>query len=181
MENPRKSKIQEDVLLNQYHRDKQLLYAAALGILHEPQLAEDALQEAFINLAKYRPRFLQVPEEKRRSYLLAVVKNQCFLLAEREKRITPFPADETESWALAGWIDVESLVLSEETKAMVAKALESLEDSQRQILILRYYHDCGGQEIANLLGISHSAARMRLHRAVKKLGNIIKQEVETSE
>ncbi len=168
-----KKKHDKDILLSYYEQYKHLLYYTAQSILHDSYRAEEAMQETFINLARYRERFMEVPENKRRSYLITIVKNQCYLMAEGAKRQKTVPLEETTVMELANYIDVETLVVANETKRRLKEALLSLADEDRQILILRYYHECKGTEIAEIMGISHGAARMRLHRAMKHLGEII--------
>lgn len=51
------------------------------------------------------------------------------------------------------------------------KALKLLDDTNRRIVIMRYYYSMPHTEIASILGISEAAVRKRLERALQKLRN----------
>jgi RNA polymerase sigma factor (sigma-70 family) len=51
----------------------------------------------------------------------------------------------------------------------LSQAIEGLSGSDRLILYLRFDQELSGVEIADLLDISHGAARQRLFRAVRRL------------
>lgn len=170
-------------LADYYTEHKNVLYSTALQILRDPYLAEDAIQETFINLYRYQSAFTKVPENKRKGYLLTMVRNQCYTFlkkADRERDLTEKTALDAEPDFL-GYFDVEEIILAGETKERLAKAMRKLNDVQQEILICRYYYDLSGQEIADMLGISVGSVWSRLHRAMKKLGEIMREESDNDE
>lgn len=48
-------------------------------------------------------------------------------------------------------------------------ALESLNETQRKIVVLKYFQNMDAVEISKVLGISHSNVRVQLMRAIKKM------------
>jgi RNA polymerase sigma-70 factor (ECF subfamily) len=56
----------------------------------------------------------------------------------------------------------------------VEKALDELSPELRSVLVLRELEGLSYQEIADLLGIKKSAAAVRLHRARKRLSDILR-------
>ena len=60
-------------------------------------------------------------------------------------------------------------VEARERAALLAQAIESLKDDDREVLLLRYVEELPHAEIACLLGISHDAARQRYGRALNEL------------
>ncbi|OJH35958.1 RNA polymerase sigma factor [Cystobacter ferrugineus] len=56
-----------------------------------------------------------------------------------------------------------------ETQVGVHKALCTLRDDDRQVLMLSYFDELSDLEISERLGISHAAVRKRLQRAREKL------------
>ena len=60
-------------------------------------------------------------------------------------------------------------LLSEERRAAVQAALEALPERDSEILLLKYTENWSYQQIANHLGVSHSAVEARLHRARARL------------
>jgi RNA polymerase sigma-70 factor (ECF subfamily) len=58
---------------------------------------------------------------------------------------------------------------STSTDRVVQRALEQLPDGQREVLVLRWYADLSYPEIATALGATHSAIKVRAHRAMQQL------------
>ncbi len=55
------------------------------------------------------------------------------------------------------------------------RALGRLDADERILISLRYAHDCSQPEIARTLNIPEGTAKVRLHRARKRLGTLIRQ------
>lgn len=67
-------------------------------------------------------------------------------------------------------VDEETIVAPPDEAAIVAvAALRSLGDEERRILMLAAWEGLGSSEIGRVLGCSKNAARVRLHRARKRL------------
>ena len=137
-------------------------YRLALGLLHDPGEAEDAVQEAAFKAWR---RLGNLREGTGlRPWFLGIVANRC-----RDVSHSPWFAvlkmEPRTSEAVS--IDVaESLDLR--------RALRRLGHDDRLVLVLRYYLDMPFEEIATTLGISNKAARSRVERAVHRLRPIVK-------
>lgn len=55
----------------------------------------------------------------------------------------------------------------------VARALATLSEAQRDVLVLRVWHDCSFAEIARILGKSEAATKMQMKRALVALRNLL--------
>ena len=58
-----------------YKEHKNRLYAIALSKLHNEYDAEDAVQETFLNIAKYTEKFFNMEAHKKIAYVLIVIRN----------------------------------------------------------------------------------------------------------
>jgi RNA polymerase sigma-70 factor, ECF subfamily len=56
-----------------------------------------------------------------------------------------------------------------EVREQLDAVLQSLEESDREALLLRYVHDLDYAEVAYVLGVSEGAARLRVHRSLRSL------------
>ncbi len=65
--------------------------------------------------------------------------------------------------------EMEGSVWLEQVRGTLTKALEKLPERQRQIVILRYFHDKSSAEIGDILGISAGNARVLLSRALDSM------------
>ena len=60
-------------------------------------------------------------------------------------------------------------LLADERQRLVRQALERMPRGDREILLLKYSEDWSYHQVAAHLGVSHSAAEARLHRARRRL------------
>lgn len=128
-------------------------------------VAEDAAQETFIrawqNLSSYRP---QTPL---RNWLYRIAFNAAMDMIRKEKRIIPTDIDDLPlTDELPG---PESQVSQHERTAMVQKAVLSLPDASRAVLVLKEYEGMSYHEIADALDIPIGTVMSRLNYARKLL------------
>ncbi len=71
-------------------------------------------------------------------------------------------------------------LLSKERQQMVRVALEQLPSRDAEMLLLKYAEQWNYQQIAEHLGISHSAVETRLFRARQKLRDVLSRTAESS-
>ena len=62
----------------------------------------------------------------------------------------------------------------------IDRAIRSLPERLRQVVVLRDLHDLSHSEIAEELGITTSAAKVRLHRARQRLRDMLNRTTELS-
>jgi RNA polymerase sigma-70 factor (ECF subfamily) len=134
------------------------------------QLAEDAAQETFIrawqNLSSYRP------QTSLRNWLYRIAVNAGTDMLRKEKRIVP---DAIEDLHLSdGQPGLESLLLQQERTVSVQKAILSLPDASRAVLVLREYEGLSYQEISSTLDIPLGTVMSRLSYA----RSLLKEKLE---
>ena len=133
-------------------------------------LAEDAAQETFIrawqNLSSYRP------QTSLRNWLYRIAVNVGTDMLRKEKRILP---DAIEDLHLTdSGLELESLVSQQERTALVQKAILSLPEASRAVLVLREYEGLSYQEISTTLDIPVGTVMSRLSYA----RNLLKAKLE---
>jgi len=128
-------------------------------------IAEDAAQETFIrawqNLPSYRP------QTSLRNWLYRIAFNAGMDMLRKEKRILPDYIDDLN--LTDGQPGLESLVSQQERTRLVQKALLSLPDASRAVLVLREYEGLSYQEISSALDIPIGTVMSRLNYARKLL------------
>ena len=68
-----------------------------------------------------------------------------------------------------------NLVVNEENK-VIQHALNQLSNSQREAIILRYYHDLKVKDIAKITGVGVPTAQSRIHQGLVKLSKFLDKE-----
>ena len=146
----------------------------------DAQIAEDAAQETFIqawlHLSSYR---LQTPL---RNWLYRIAANAALDMLRKEKRILPNALEDLQlSDPLPG---PETVFSQGERTSLVQKAVLSLPDASRAVLVLREYEGMSYHEIADALDIPVGTVMSRLNYARKLLKEklapklLLQEEVE---
>ena len=134
-------------------------YRYACALLHDPNLAEDAVQEACVRAWQKLGRLRSgSPFEP---WFLGIVNRQCREhMRGRWWKLIRMPRLESPSTELP-----EDTVIR---RARLREALGELTDRERQVLILRLYLDLPWAEVAAVTGLTEAGARTRYYRALDR-------------
>jgi RNA polymerase sigma factor (sigma-70 family) len=139
-----------------------LVYSAAKRRLGSEMLAQDAARAVFIRLAKNPPSLSREAELTgwlHRTTLHVSIdlwRSEARRRAREEHAVAMQPIlDEDRSWA--------------DIRPCLDEALDELDDSDREIILLRFFNHKSMRELGDALGISDDAAKMRVSRAVARL------------
>jgi RNA polymerase sigma-70 factor, ECF subfamily len=135
-------------------------YRLACAMLHDPYAAEDVVQDA--SVVAWRKIAQLVDGGRARSWFLGIVANEC-RNARRRKWSTSVTLDALDQMAVSS--DEERLV----RRSDLRRALMRLNRRDRLVVSLYFYLDLPIDEIADVAGCSVGAARVRLHRSVRRL------------
>lgn len=125
----------------------------------DKMLSEDITQEAFYKLMKYRTsygngRFI--------SWLFTIARNSLKTHFRRDKET------HTDLDAVAYKL-VEKQEEQEEEYSHLQKAMDRLDASDRELLILNKFQDIKYNELAEIVGSTPGAVKTKVSRALKKL------------
>jgi len=137
----------------------------AYSYLHDRDWAEDVAQEVFIQVYTALPRFQG--NSSFYTWIYRITVNLCRdqLRAQiRRRRL-----EQEEKWKSAKELDLEEKALENIERQELWACILRLPLNLREILLLYYYHQLSVKEIARVLDISQTAARVRLYRARKQL------------
>ena len=141
----------------------------ARAIVGSAATAEDVYQETF--LAAYRALPALREAASARAWLFAIARREAWRSARAEARLVPREEPLVELGLAAGWGQPtpEDLAVRLESSAHLEAALGQLDAEEREVIALRDGEGLGGLETAELLGLSLSAMKSRLHRARLRL------------
>lgn len=144
------------------------VYNLAYRMLGNPGDAEDAAQEAF--LKAFRALSSYDPNRAFSTWLLSICAHHC-IDRLRRRRMQEISLDGLPAWrAIPGTApDPEQVALRQDHGDRVTQMLASLAQQDRLVIVLRYWHDLGYAEIADITNSSISAVKSRLHRARRQL------------
>lgn len=155
-------------LIRPYERS---VYLMALSYMKNEADAEDVAQEAFIKAFKNLSTFRA--EARFSTWLISITLNEARSRLRRQALIRmeslddPLDEEETVSLALLrDWREIPSeAVEREEVRKLLERAVQGLPEIYRQVFLLRDLEELNVNETAQLLNISISSVKVRLHRA----------------
>jgi RNA polymerase sigma-70 factor, ECF subfamily len=132
--------------------------------------AEDALQEAFVNVVRSVAAFQRASSIE--TWLHRIVVNCALMTLRRRRRKPEAVLDEStvEEGTSARWrcwppSSAHEVVAAQEMKRLVHLCVNRLPEAQRSVVLLRDVDALPLAEIANLLDVGVSTVKTRLHRA----------------
>ena len=160
------------------------MLAAARRILASEDDARDAVQEAFVSA--YRGMAGFDGAARLSTWLHRIVVNAALMKLRSRRRRPEAPIDdllpcfdENGDWT-SGMAQPssspEARVSSRQTREMVQRCIARLPDAYRVVLVLRDIEDRDTGEVAEQLGVSANAVKIRLHRARQALRTLIERE-----
>jgi RNA polymerase sigma-70 factor (ECF subfamily) len=155
-----------------------LVYKPAMRILNDADEAEEVLQRTFIKACEKFGSF----EERSGlgTWLYRIATNEALMIQRRRQDIN-MSFDQTEGiqfddmpHSLGNWSgDPASAALSAELRTTLETSLLELPESLRLVFVLRDMGGLSTEETAETLGLGESAVKVRLHRARKRMRELL--------
>lgn len=156
------------------------MLASARRIVRDHSLAEDCIQAAFINVFKNVDDFKG--QSSLRTWMHRIVVNQALMSLRARNRLQEEPIDDLLPAFNASGCRLEnplmtletpeSLLVQSQTAESVLSLIDKMPDIYRVVLLLRDIEELSTTEVADMLELSESNVKVRLHRArsgLKKL------------
>ena len=143
----------------------------------------DFVQEAMLELLRYSPRFQVANGRQFHQLVIRIIENVLrdkhdWYRRKRRAMDRERPLPESSILQLGSTRSSRTpgaAAERHERQALVRLALELMGDADRQIIILREYDGLSYAEIAEKQGAQESAVRMRLSRALNRLGRKMRE------
>jgi len=161
-----------------YSNYSSMMYRVANGILKDEYLAQDAVQEAFINITKNYDKFFHSDCNKIRTLLVIITRNASIdIYRKRSKQLT-IPFEEYMEEINDSSVNIEEIIISNETFTFVKDNISKLYPPFADILTLKYFYHYENNDISKILNITPENTRTRLHRARQSLIKLLSKEQE---
>jgi RNA polymerase sigma-70 factor (ECF subfamily) len=158
-------------------RYQRKVYAVALGIVKDKDLAWDVSQDAFVKVHQHLPEFKG--ESAFSTWLLRIATHLAIDVVRRERTSAKDDIDEVRESDLQGGgdgilstalgNDPQKNALRKELAGHIEAALAQLPEKHRAILVLREVDGLSYEELAEVLGIHKGTVMSRLFHARKKM------------
>ncbi|HEY3325309.1 MAG TPA: RNA polymerase sigma factor [Planctomycetota bacterium] len=168
-----------EVLLARYEA---ALITFCYAFMRNREAAEDLAQETFMRVFRNCQRYQ--PVAKFTTWLYRIAANLCINELKKGKLRHSISLDEPAGPDPDGTKIIERIATPDasplneaedrEAQGLIGRAIDQLPDDQRTTLIMVEYHHMAYQDIAEILGVSVSAIKMRVKRARETLREMLK-------
>ena len=148
-----------------FERHHRRLYNFFLRLTGNRQGSEDLVQEAFIRMLRYRHTFRG--EGEFTSWMFSMARNLSATWFRKGQRTKLVPAEEADEPVAAS--DQAAELEQSEELGLLEAALMRLPTDKREVLLLARFEMMKHRQIADLLGCSVGAVKVRIHRAMRQL------------
>ena len=155
----------EAALAELYDRFGRMAYGLALRVLRDSALAEDAVQDAFLNVWRSAENF-RADRAKASTWVLTFVHRRAVDLVRREERRRTEP-EEAAPVPSAPGADEDAERRSK--REVVQDALRQLPPEQREAIELAYYGGYTQSELAERLGEPLGTIKSRMFAGLRRL------------
>ena len=173
----------QDAFAQLVEANQNKIYSLALRMTGSPEDGADLAQEAFLRAWRSLPSFQE--ESSFSTWLYKLTSNLCIDFLRKEKRrkavVTTVSLDDDQDESPP--VEVpdhrftpEAEVERRELRAAMSRALKTMSEEHRQILILREVEGLSYTEIAQLLDVEEGTVKSRLARARISLRNILQKD-----
>ncbi len=159
----------DTALAELYDRFGNVAYAMALRTLRDAALAQDAVQDAFLQVWRSAGRF-HAEKGSARVWLLTLVHRRAVDLVRREQRRRTAPETDAPEARGAGADETVWLRLERER---VREALARLPDQQREVLELAYWGGFTQTELAERLAQPLGTIKSRMFAGLARLRDLL--------
>ncbi len=154
------------------NRHKNKVYTTILLIVKDSYKAEDLMQDAFIKAIHTMKSGRYNEEGKFSSWICRIAHNLAIDHFRKEKRSPMITLDDSSSvFNTISFSEdsVEQQQIKEDTHTRLRELIQTLPQTQREVLMMRHYAEMSFQEIADATGVSINTALGRMRYALINL------------
>lgn len=161
----------EDVTTEFIREHYESIYSYLYWKTKNKELAEDLTQEVFLKFIQNIGHYKNTG--KPRAYLYTIARN---LLFNHSRKKNSLSLEDIENKNSLEFIANHGDYHDKDSKEALLNALELLTGKQKELILLRYFHDLSMSEISHITTLSRFSIRYEINKAMKHLGTLIKKE-----
>ena len=147
----------------QYHEKMEKIALHILGSQHD---AEDAVQNAFLQIIRHFEKIYEIPCEELPFWIISIVKNEALMILRKKRNVVP----------LEDWDSFEQSADSTTGYTELVELFRQLPETYRAVLEMKLLIGYTDREIAKKLGLSETAVSSRASRGRALLRKLVEKE-----
>jgi RNA polymerase sigma-70 factor (ECF subfamily) len=157
-------------------RHESKIYGFIYSKIPDRDVSNDIFQDTFIKVIKTLKTSSYNEEGKFLPWVMRIAHNLIIDHFRKAKKMPLFR--ETEEFSIFSIMSDDSLtienqIIADQVEMDIRKLIEELPADQKEVLIMRMYHDISFKEISELTGVSINTALGRMRYALMNLRKII--------
>ena len=166
----------EDALAKLIKRHESKIYGFIYSKIPDRDITNDIFQDTFIKVIKTLKSNSYNEEGKFLPWVMRISHNLVVDHYRKTKKMPMFR--ETEAFSIFSIMSDDSLtienkMISEQVEMDLKKLIEELPCDQKEVLVMRMYHDMSFKEISEITGVSINTALGRMRYALMNLRKVI--------
>ena len=153
-----------------YYKYRTLMKYIAMKMLHNEDMAEDAVGDALVSLIENLDRIDGVETDDTKAFVYIVIRNVCLNKYNKSIRHPTENIDDFIEYQLDDTDVFEDIYLND-----YFQCFTKLSPIYRDVMELKTYYDMSTKDIASILYISEDLVRKRIERARKLLKDLVER------
>ena len=153
-----------------YKQYRHLMFYVARRILGDEHLSEDAVQEAFLRIAKNFHKIGEVPCPQTRNFVVIITRNVAITMASHNNK------NDIDTYTTMEESSASDDIFETISNKILVECILKLPEIYRDPLYLYHLYGYSFREIANLLSIPVETAKKRVQRARHLLRGFLEKE-----
>ena len=168
----------ESALATLIKRHESKIYGFIYSKISDRDVSNDIFQDTFIKVIKTLKTSSYNEEGKFLPWVMRIAHNLIIDHFRKAKKMPLFR--ETEEFSIFSIMSddaltIENQLIANQVEIDIKKLIEELPADQKQVLIMRMYHDISFKEISEITGVSINTALGRMRYAIMNIRKIIKK------
>lgn len=169
----------ENALSVLIYRHKQKVYSFIYSKVFDRDLADDLFQDTFIKVIRTLKMGKYNEEGKFLPWVMRISHNLIIDYFRKNKRMPKF--DNSGEYSIFSVLsdtalDAEKVLIKDQIESDLRLLIEELPEEQKDVLMMRMYHDMSFREISDKTGVSINTALGRMRYALINLRRVIDQK-----
>lgn len=156
-----------------YNKYRDMMFYVSYNILYDKFLAEDAVQQSFVQAYNYLDKIDENNCRKTRNFFVTVCRNVSINIYNKRKNII---TDELDEDTAPDDTNISDIVISSESLERLHKIIGQLKPIYQEVIFLKYSHGFSVAEIAEMKVIKPETIQKRIERAKKQLLVLLSKE-----
>jgi RNA polymerase sigma-70 factor, ECF subfamily len=159
-----------NIIINKYEN---IIFKFIYNMIRDREAAEDITQETFITV--YDKLYLYKKEFKFINWVYQIAKNKTIDYVRKYRKVYEVNIEDTNE-IISNEISPDDYTIYNDTKEKIEKFISSLEETDRQIIVLKYSQDLTFLDVSRIMNLSESTVKRKFYRLREEFAEMNKEK-----